>query len=126
MTYCQYLIKVGRERKKKKKKIEKYFKSSCLRELKTDICIYLFSDQNSQILTHRHSSASTTSKTTFSSAKYFQNSLKSTRFSQCLIRGKPDPLILIQYYYLLELSVGPKKVYKYVVHIKCARVVKVQ
>ena len=30
MTYCQYLIKVGR-----RKKIEKYFKSSCLRELKT-------------------------------------------------------------------------------------------
>ena len=28
MTYCQHLIKVGR------KKIEKYFKSSCLRELK--------------------------------------------------------------------------------------------
>ena len=33
MTYCQYLIKVGRRRKK----IEKYFKSSCLRELKTMI-----------------------------------------------------------------------------------------
>ena len=30
MTYWQYLIKVGR----RKKKIEKYFKSSCLRELK--------------------------------------------------------------------------------------------
>ena len=37
MTYWQYLIKVGRRKKKKKierKKIEKYFKSSCLRELK--------------------------------------------------------------------------------------------
>ena len=32
MTYWQYLIKVGR---RKKKKIEKYFKSSCLRELKS-------------------------------------------------------------------------------------------
>ena len=30
MTYWQYLMKVGR----RKKKIEKYFKSSCLRELK--------------------------------------------------------------------------------------------
>ena len=37
MTYWQYLIKVGR-RKKKKKKIEKYFKSSCLRELKIFPC----------------------------------------------------------------------------------------
>ena len=32
MTYWQYLIKVGR----RKKKIEKYFKSSCLRELKIE------------------------------------------------------------------------------------------
>ena len=40
--------------------------------------------------------------------------------------GKSDALMLIPYYYLLELGVGPKKVYKYVVHIKCARVVKVQ
>ena len=34
MTYRQYLIKVGW---KKKKKIEKYFISSCLRELKTGL-----------------------------------------------------------------------------------------
>ena len=36
MTCCQYLIKVGRKKKEeeKRKKIEKYFKSSCLRELK--------------------------------------------------------------------------------------------
>ena len=33
MTYWQYLIKVGRK-KEDRKKIEKYFKSSCLRELK--------------------------------------------------------------------------------------------
>ena len=32
MTYWQYLIKVGR-----RKKIEDYFKSSCLRELKMEI-----------------------------------------------------------------------------------------
>ena len=31
MIYCQYLMKVGR---RKKKKIEKYFISFCLRELK--------------------------------------------------------------------------------------------
>ena len=39
MTYWQYLIKVGRRKKKKieRKKIEKYFKSSCLRELKNDV-----------------------------------------------------------------------------------------
>ena len=37
MTYWQYLIKVGRRKKEEeedRKKIEKYFKSSCLRELK--------------------------------------------------------------------------------------------
>ena len=38
MTYWQYLIKVGRRRKKERKKIEKYFKSSCLRELKMLVC----------------------------------------------------------------------------------------
>ena len=39
MKYWQYLIKVGRIRKKKKK-IEKYFISSCLRELKMKINFY--------------------------------------------------------------------------------------
>ena len=42
MTYWQYLIKVGRKKKEEedRKKIEKYFKSSCLRELKTDMNLF--------------------------------------------------------------------------------------
>ena len=39
MTYWQYLIKVGRRKKEDRKKIEKYFKSSCLRELKINFII---------------------------------------------------------------------------------------
>ena len=53
MTYWQYLIKVGRKKKKieDRKKIEKYFKSSCLRELKTyhHLFVTLINDMNNHL-----------------------------------------------------------------------------
>ena len=50
MTYWQYLIKVGRRKKEeRRKKIEKYFKSSCLRELKI-LWTILWSKTEIQIL----------------------------------------------------------------------------
>ena len=44
MTHWQYLIKVGRRKKEERKKIEKYFKSSCLRELKIPIYTAVIKD----------------------------------------------------------------------------------
>ena len=46
MKCWQYLIKVGRRRKKK---IEKYFKRSCLRELKMQYFIGLWSMESAKI-----------------------------------------------------------------------------